>query len=353
MWRPCGTFDTVYEKDIAIIRTRAQWIATLLGFVVLAVLPFVLSGPMIVTVNLVAISAISAVGLQILVGMTGQISLGQGAFMGTGAYTLMVLMNHYHWSFWIALPAGVLVSGVLGLCFGLPSLRIKGFYLAMATLAAQFIIPWAIVNVRPDLTGGTDTITIKAPVILGLSMAKQEHFYYLALVFAVIAVYCARNLQRTRVGRAFIAIRDNDLAAEIMGVEVYRYKLLSFFICSLYAGLAGGLWAVWALAVNIDSFTLYESIWYLGMIVVGGLGSVPGAVFGVIFIRGVELIAHTVGPWFAEIVPNATFGSMINIGASPFIFGLVLLLFLIFEPRGLAHRWELIKHFYRRWPFAY
>ena len=136
MWRPCGTFDSSYEKDIAIIRTKAQWMATALGFSVLAVLPFVLSGPMIVTVNLISISVIGALGLQILTGMTGLISLGQGAFMGTGAYTLMILMNHYQVPFWIALPLGALVSGVVGLLFGLPSLRIKGFYLAMATLAA-------------------------------------------------------------------------------------------------------------------------------------------------------------------------------------------------------------------------
>lgn len=353
MWRPCGTFDSTYEKDITIIRTRAQWAATLLGVLVLALLPAVLPGPLIVTINLIAISAISAVGLQILVGMTGQISLGQGAFMGTGAYTLMILMNHFGVSFWLALPAGMLVSGVIGLFFGLPSLRIKGFYLAMATLAAQFIIPWLIVNVRTDLTGGTDTITLTAPSFFGISLGSQDNFYYLAMIMAGVAIYVARNLQRSRIGRAFVAIRDNDLAAEIMGVEVFRYKLLSFFICSLYAGLAGGLWAAWALAVNADSFTLYESIWYLGMIVVGGLGSIPGAVFGVIFIRGVELFAHTVGPWAAEMVPNATIGTMINIGASPFIFGLVLLLFLIYEPRGLAHRWDLFKHFYRRWPFAY
>ena len=206
---------------------------------------------------------------------------------------------------------------------------------------------------RPDLTGGTDTTIIVPPEFFGWSLGRQEYFYYLAMAFAIMGVYFARNLQRSRIGRAFVAIRDNDLAAEIMGVEVFRYKLLSFFICSLYAGLAGGLWAIWASAVTVDSFTIYDSIWYLGMIIVGGLGSVPGAVFGVIFIRGLELVAHTVGPWFAATIPNATLGSAINIGSSPFIFGLVLLLFLIYEPRGLAHRWERIKHFYRRWPFAF
>lgn len=149
-----------------------------------------------------------------------------------------------------------------------------------------------------------------------------------------------------------MAIRDNDLAAEIMGLEVFRYKLLSFFICSMYAGLAGSLWVLWMGAVNVDSFTLHESIWYLGMIIVGGLGSIPGACFGVVFIRVLELFVQQISPPIAALFPDAV-GAAIKSGLSPFTFGLVILLFLIYEPRGLAHRWEIVKHFYRRWPFSY
>ncbi|MCX5874469.1 MAG: branched-chain amino acid ABC transporter permease [Deltaproteobacteria bacterium] len=352
MWRPCGIFDDTYEKDISIVRTLPQQVLTITGLIALLFLPQLLGAGRITTVNLIGISVVSIMGLNILIGLTGQISLGHSAFMGVGAYTLVMLMNHLGFSFWLALPFSVLSAGLIGLLFGLPSLRIKGFYLAMATLAAQFLIPWIIVHVRPDLTGGTSTLNIAAPSILGFTFDSQVRIYYLVTFFAVASIVLTRNLQRSKIGRAFVAIRDNDLAAEIMGVEIFRYKLLSFFICSLYAGLAGALWAVWMGAINVDSFTLHESIWYLGMIIVGGLGSVPGAVFGVIFIRALEPFSHYIGPPIASYFPDAI-GAAIKSGISPFVFGLVILVFLIYEPRGLGHRWEIFKHFYRRWPFSY
>jgi len=352
MWRPCGVFDDTYEKDIAIVRTPTQWMITVGSLVALMVLPKLVGGHILTTINLIAVSIVSALGLNILTGMTGQISLGQGAFMGVGAYTLMIFMNHFGFSFWMALPFAMVCAGFLGLIFGLPSLRIKGFYLAMATLAAQFIIPWVIINVRPDLTGGTSTITIEAPSFFGITLSSQSRIYYVIMFFTVTVVYLTRNLARCKIGRAFVAIRDNDLAAEIMGIEIFKYKLLSFFICSLLAGLAGCLWVLWMGAVNVDNFTLHESIWYLGMIIVGGLGSIPGTVFGVTFIRLLDLLVQYVGPAIASFFPDAI-GAAIKIGISPFIFGLVILLFLIYEPRGLAHRWEIVKHFYRRWPFSY
>ncbi len=352
MWRPCGTFDDTYEKDISIVRTPAQWSITVAGLAVLAVLPLFASGYFMTTVNLIAISIISAQGLGILTGLTGQISLGQGAFMGVGAYTLMMLMNYLGFSFWLALPCAMVSAGIIGLIFGLPSLRIKGFYLAMATLSAQFIIPWVITNVRPDLTGGTSTINIQYPSLFGLDLSKQSSMYYVIIFFTIAILYLTRNLARSKIGRAFVAIRDNDLAAEIMGLEVFRYKLLSFTICSMYAGLAGSLWVLWVGAVNVDSFTLHESIWFLGMIIVGGLGSIPGVCFGVIFIRVLELFVQQISPPIAALFPDAI-GAAIKSGLSPFTFGLVILLFLIYEPRGLAHRWEIVKHFYRRWPFSY
>jgi branched-chain amino acid transport system permease protein len=352
MWRPCGTFDDTYEKDIAIVRTPAQWSITVASLAVLAVLPLFAGGYVMTTVNLIAISIISAQGLGILTGLTGQISLGQGAFMGVGAYTLMMLMNHLGFSFWLALPCSMVSAGIIGLIFGLPSLRIKGFYLAMATLSAQFIIPWIITNVRPDLTGGTSTINIKYPSLFGIDLSTQSRMYYVIIFFMIAILYLTRNLARSKIGRAFVAIRDNDLAAEIMGLEVFRYKLLSFTICSMYAGLAGSLWVLWMGAVNVDSFTLHESIWFLGMIIVGGLGSIPGACFGAIFIRVLELFVQQISPPIAALFPDAV-GAAIKSGLSPFAFGLVILLFLIYEPRGLAHRWEIVKHFYRRWPFSY
>lgn len=352
MWRPCGTFDDNYEKDIAIIRTPTQWILTLASLFALAILPSLVSGRIITTVNLIALSIISAQGINILTGLTGQVSLGQGAFMGVGAYTLMMLTNHLGFSFWLALPCGTIFAGLIGLIFGLPSLRVKGFYLAMSTLACQFIIPWIILHVRPDLTGGTDTVNIAVPNFFGIPLSTQPRIYYVIMFFTLCTLYFTRNLVRSKVGRAFVAIRDNDVAAEIMGINIFKYKLLSFFISSLLAGLAGCMWAFWVGSIHIDAFSIHESIWYLGMVVIGGLGSIPGTVFGVIFIRLLELFAQMIGPSIALFFPDFI-GASIKSGISPLIFGLAMLFFLIYEPRGMAHRWEIVKHFYRSWPFRY
>jgi len=352
MWRPCGTFDDTYERDISIVRTPAQWTITLASLVALALVPQFASGRVIVTVNLMGISIISAQGLNLLTGFTGQISLGQAAFMGAGAFTQMMLMNDLDFPFWLALPFAVLSAGLIGVIFGLPSLRIKGFYLAMATLAAQFLIPWMIIHIRPDLTGGTNTVTIDPPSLFGIVLSSQSRIYYVIMFFTVVVVYLIRNLARSKIGRALIAIRDNDLAAEVMGLETFRYKLLAFFICSLLAGLAGSLWTIWMGSVNVDIFTLGESIWYLGMIIVGGLGSVSGAVFGVIFIRVLDFYIHIWAPAISGFFPPAV-AICIEKGMHPLLFGLIILLFLIYEPRGLSHRWEIVKNWYRSWPFSH
>jgi branched-chain amino acid transport system permease protein len=169
---------------------------------------------------------------------------------------------------------------------------------------------------------------------------------------AVLATYFARNLQRSRFGRAFIAIRDNDLAAEIMGIAIVRYKLLSFFICSIYAGLAGVIYAVWMRGISVEHFDLNESVWYLGMLIVGGMGSVPGVVFGSILIRALNIFVLYAAPFVGGFFPAAT-ATAIELGFGPVVFGLVVLGFLIFEPRGLARIWERFKAFYRLWPFSY
>jgi len=276
MWRPCGTIDDTYVKDLAIVRTGPQWGVLIAGLALLFLLPYYGSGVVLNTVNLIAITVVSLQGVNMLTGMTGLITLGQASFMAVGAYTMTLLVVHAGWNFWLAAPVGALVAGLVGIIVGLPSLRVKGFYLALATLAAQFIIPWLIMHVRPDLTGGTDTLTVPPPTIFGFRIASQISVFYLCITFAILITYFTRNLQRSRFGRAFIAIRDNDLAAEIMGLAIVRYKLLSFFLCSLYAGLAGVLYAVWMRGISVEHFDMNESVWYLGMLIVGGMGSVPG-----------------------------------------------------------------------------
>ena len=352
MWRPCGTIDDTYVKDLAIVRTGTQWASLVVGLILLYLVPYMVSAVALSTVNYIAITVIALHGINILTGMTGLITLGHASFMAVGAYSMTLMVVHWNMSFWLAVPIAMLVTGLAGIIVGLPSVRIKGFYLAMATLAAQFIIPWLIVNVRPDLTGGTDTLNVPPPTMGGFQLTSQTSLFYLCVSVAVLATYFARNTQRSRFGRAFIAIRDNDLAAEIMGIAVVRYKLLSFFLCSIYAGLAGVLYAVWMRGISVEHFDLNESVWYLGMLIVGGMGSVPGVIFGAILIRSLNILVMYIGPLVGGFFPAAT-ATAIELGFGPVVFGLVVLGFLIFEPRGLARIWERFKAFYRLWPFSY
>ena len=352
MYRPCGTFDETYSQTMAIIRTRRHWILTLLGLAALMTMPLYLSGRVLHFVNLLAINMIAAQGLNLLTGFAGQISLGQSAFMAVGAYSAALMTVHLQVPFWLAIPAASVIAGLAGVVFGAPSLRIKGFYLAMATLAAQFIIPWLITNVRTDLTGGSSSMLVPSPKIGSLSLDSQQSIFYLIIPLACLTIFLVTNTARSRIGRAFLAVRDNDLAAEMMGINLLRYKLLAFFICSLFAGLAGALWAYWMRAISPDQFHLLESIWFLGMVIVGGMGSVVGVAFGVVFIKLFDILITLFGPRLTVFM-SPQLAQDTAAGLSPFVFGLAILVFLIIEPRGLAHRWEIAKAYFRLWPFKY
>jgi len=348
--RPCGTFDRSYDQDIAIIRTRLQWILLVVGLVFLFSLPLFLGGKWLDLANFIGISLIAVHGLNILTGYCGLISIGQAAFMAVGAYTSAILTTKLGLPFWAALPCAALTAGVVGLFFGLPSLRVKGFYLAMATLAAQFIIPALIANPLEPITGGIRSLRVPAPEIGGFICRTSQSMFYIIIPMAVIMTFFAKNLARTGVGRAFIAIRDNDLAAEVQGVNVFAYKLLAFFICSAYAGVAGSLWAHWIRAINPEHFTLMDSIWYMGMVIVGGMGSTAGAVFGTVFLRTLDYFTTAYSTSLASVFPVV---ANLQSALAPLIYGLVIMVFIIFEPRGLAHRWQMFKASYRLRPFPY
>jgi len=348
--RPCGTYDESYAQDMAIVRTRLQWILLIGFFAILFTCPAWLGGEWVNLLNLIGISLIAVLGLNILTGYCGQISLGQAAFMAVGAYTSGVLTAKFGWSFWAALPCAALMAGLVGLIFGLPSLRVKGFYLAMATLAAQFIIPAVIINPLEGLTGGVHTLIVPPPKVGDISVTSVQGMFFIIMPIAVLMTFFAKNIVRTGVGRAFIAIRDNDLAAEVMGINVFAYKLLAFFICSVYAGVAGSLWAHWMRAINPDHFTFTDSIWYAGMMIVGGMGSIAGAVFGTVFLRVLDELTKVFGMSLSTVFVG--WGAFIQGSLGPIVYGLVIMFFIIFEPRGLAHRWEIFKASYRLRPFA-
>jgi branched-chain amino acid transport system permease protein len=347
MGLPSGTFSENYGQDMAIVRTRAQWALLLAFLVLLFTCPLFLNDRMLTIMTITGITIISVHGLSILSGYCEQISLGHVAFMAVGAYTSAVLCARLGWPFWIALPCAALAAGLVGTIFGLPSLRVKGLYLIVATVAAYFIIIWVVIQLR-DLTGGADGMPVPRPEIGSFVLKSKSSWYYLVITIACVATFLAQNLVRTRVGRAFIAIRDNELAAEVMGVNLWAYKLLAFFIGCVYAGVAGALVVHYYAFASPTQFPFFDSVWYLGMLIVGGMGSTTGAIFGAISLRLLDEVVTIVGPILSAVVAPQAAASLALISR-----GVVIILFLIFEPRGLAHRWESIKAYYRLWPFSH
>jgi branched-chain amino acid transport system permease protein len=365
--RPAGVFDTSYAQDFALNRTRFDRVLANGLFVLLLLVPLLApDGPFVLTlipqfwvgiIIRIAIFVIAVQGLNILVGYTGQISLGHAAFVAVGAYSSAIMVRNLELSFWVALPLSALFTGFVGLLFGLPSLRVKGFYLAMATLAAQFIIPWVMRYPLSHLTNGSRPLEVPVPTLFGLSLAHESAMYYVIIPLAVFLMLAARNLIRTRVGRAFISIRDNDLAAELLGINVFAYKLQAFFLSAMYAGIAGCLLAFESNSLSLDSFLLDNSITMLAMLVIGGAGFPLGPLFGVAF---VNLLTQNIIPTLVvplrDILPRLLpFIDSVNIYAalSPLLFGAALIFFLIAAPRGLAHRWEVFKIAWKIRPYSH
>jgi len=335
---------------MAIVRTKTQW-ALLIGLLILLlILPFSLSNFWLRTINIIGITIIAVTGLNILTGYCGQLSIGHTGFMAVGAYTSAILTAKLGVPFPAALICAGLVAGGIGLLFGIPSVRVKGFYLAITTIAAYFIIKW-VIDHWSALTGGFNGITVPYPSIGGLVLDSNLSQYFLIIGLTVAVIFFAKNLARTRVGRAFIAIRDNDLAAEVMGVNLFYYKLLAFFIGCFLAGIAGSLMAHSVGLITMDNFPFMDSVLYVGIIIIGGLGTTLGPILGTLLIRLLGVLVIFISPAMKAWFPGLT-GGFTN-GIAPMLFGLVIVLFLVLEPRGLAHRWNLFKASYRLWPFSY
>ena len=349
--RPAGDFDTTYAHDMATIRQPWQWVLLLAFILALYTLPFYASQSVVSLVNRIGITIIAVQGLSILTGYTGQISLGQAAFMTAGGYISALLVSELNWSFFLALPAAAIGAGVIGLIFGLPSLRVKGFYLAMSTLAAQFIIPWFTRNAFPEVLNGAQGLNVPVPVLFGLEFNSPQRYIYITLTVLIISTIAAYNITRSRLGRAFVAIRDHDLAAELLGVNLFRYKLLAFFLASVFAGAAGSLAAHNIRHLNSETFNLIDSVIFLGMLIIGGLGSNLGPIFGSIVVELLTEGATLLGPFFITLFPSTAAGAVQAL--RPLFFGFTLMMFLIFEPRGLAHRWQIVKAAWRLRPFSH
>ena len=311
--------------------------------------PFVASGYWLDLANQVAIATVGAIGLNILVGYTGQISLGQGAFMAVGAYGAALTTLKWGVPWGVGIVLACLLAAAVGVFFGLPSLRLKGLYLAVATLAAQEIAEWTVTH-WTAVTGGTEAVVAPAPRLFGARLNGGFEFYWLGVATAAGTALFAANLFRSRTGRAFVAIRDQDVAAGVIGVDAFKHKLLAFATSSFFVGLAGALTAYYRNIVAWERFTLETSVVYLAMIIVGGLGTIRGSFFGAALLT--LLPATIAGAGRALRDAAAQLAAQLPY-VQQAVFGVVIVLFLVFEPKGLSKLWGNVKDYFHVWPFAY
>ena len=352
--RESGVFKTSYVADMAVYPLPiAKWTVAALAALFAVIVPLAMNEYYLSLLNLILIAVVGALGLNILVGYTGQISIGHGALMSVGAYTAANLVTRLDAPFWLALPAGGAMAATIGAVIGIPSLRIKGLYLAIATLAGQLIIEWTINHVSWISGGVQASIEVPRPTLFGAQLRTQTQFYVFLLFFAAVAIVATINLARSRIGRAFVAVRDQDIAAEIIGIDIFRYKLLAFAISSFYAGVTGVLYTYYLGIANYEQFQINVSIDYLAMIIIGGLGSVLGSIFGAIFVTLLPIVTR----WMLEglgglILSPADLANIIP-NLRLVIFGALIIIFLALEPEGLSRLWRNIVAYFRVWPFSY
>jgi branched-chain amino acid transport system permease protein len=335
-------FKTRYEQDIALFKHGGQkfWYALLA--VALLAAPFVLSEYALSQFTFIGIYAIVCLGLMLLSGFTGQVSLGHAGFMAMGAYTEAWLQS-MGWPFVLSLTMSALVAGVTGILVGLPALRIKGMYLAIATLAFGFIIEEAVVHAE-SITGGNAGRQLEKLVIAGIDFDAGRNFYFLVTTIAVLCVLGVLNLLRSPTGRAFVAIRDSEVSAQSMGINLAHYKTVAFAISAALAGIAGALYAHKIRIITPDQFGFLQSIELLMMVVIGGLGAIPGAIFGPAFWFIVQQIIVIGKDWLPPALGQQT-------GLQPTIFGFILIAVVLFEPMGLYGRWLKFRTFLQIFPF--
>ena len=345
----CGDFKTSYAADMTIFDARNTRILVFLLVCLIFSVPLYSSNYLLDVANRVGIAVIGAIGLNILTGFTGLISLGNAAFMAIGAFSCGFLGIRFGLPFYLCIPLAGLIASLLGMVIGIPSLRIKGLYLAMATLAAHFIVEFFVVKWE-SVTGGVAGLTIKTPTLGSFPLDSDRKIFYLIYLVVVASVFFSRNLFRTKPGKAFIAIRDQAISAEVMGVNLLKYKLLSFGISSFFVGVAGALTAYQAKIISPETFPITVAIDYLGMIIIGGLGSILGSIFGAIFI--------TLLPELLRLVTtslSSTFPALVVVFSSlkDLVFGILVIVFLIYEPSGMAARWYAIKNYWKLYPFSH
>lgn len=343
-----------YYEDVRLFSSGVTLFWFLILILFLAAFPFLFKNYYVYVANYVAINVLVAIGLNLLVGYTGQISLGHAGFFAIGAYGTVILMAKLHVPFLVSLPAAGLISALFGFLLGFPALRLEGPYLSIATLGFGLTITRVIGRV--EFFGGRQGLHAPELTIGPWHLNTDRDFYYLLITLTVLLTLAARNLIKTKVGRAFIAIRDADVAAETMGVNLMGYKTLAFAISAFYTGIAGGLYAFVLRFIEPELFSLLMSILFLAMVVVGGLGSIFGAIAGACLLSWLDLELRNIlsipylGEWLTVL--SKSYFSITGVSNIQFIlYGLIMVLIMLFEPLGIYGFWIRTKIYWRTWPF--
>jgi branched-chain amino acid transport system permease protein len=344
--RSSGYFRTSYQRDIVLLDTRTQkaWLAVL--SVALCVLPF-MAGPFVLDLaNQVLLVSIGAVALMLLTGCAGQISLGHAGLLAAGAFTTGILFKEFAAPFWVTLPASAAVGAAIGLLFGLPSLRLRGLYLAVSTLALHFMVIHAGQEYETR-RGHSTGVLIDPPSFAGWSLQDPRAWYFVLLAASIATVLFSLNLLRSKTGRAWRAIHGREAVAEALGINVHWAKLSAFIVSCTLTSIAGCLFAYYRGFVSAEAFSLYVTIQYVATVIIGGIGSIPGALLGTVFVvlfpYAIEALMNALG--LADRFSSVIFA--VNYAA----FGMAMILFLVLEPQGLVGIWRRVQAWFLLWPF--
>ena len=343
-----GYFKTTYASDLSLVETKASWVFLVLFLVFLVIYPFIASPFWLDLASQVCLAFIGAMALMLLTGYAGLISLGHAGLIAAGAFTTAILFKELNASIFVTLPASGVVGALLGVIFGLPSLRLKGLYLALSTLALHFIVTY--VGSEYESKRGYATGVVMDPPSLGSMTVEDPRLWYFLLLFsALLVLMLALHLVRSRTGRAWMAIRARDVAAEAFGINVAFYKVLAFVVSSSLTSIAGCLFAYYHGFVSVEAFSILMTIEYVAMVIIGGLGSILGTVFGTVFIVLLPYLIDEAADTFTVPARLSTYLFALKYAS----FGLIMIIFLVFEPRGLVGIWKRIQNYFILWPFKH
>jgi branched-chain amino acid transport system permease protein len=350
---PAGDYRTTYAADTTVFPTTTSRNMMILGIVLICFAPYVLNEYSLSLLIQIGIFGIAALGLNIVVGFTGQISIGHAAFFGFGAFTSAYVSSKLHVPVFFAIPLSGVVTALVGLIFGLPAARLKGLYLAIATLAAQFIL-LDFFSRAEWFTGGSVPAHADAFSIFGKTLRGDRQYFYVVLAYVIVCYLLVTNLMRTRDGRALVAVRDHYLSAEIMGINLTKYRTLSFGLAAFFAGVGGALYAHYNQVVSNEGFGIDRSIIFLAMIIIGGIGSIMGTLLGTAFM---VLLPESM-EWLSAALSGSAIDHALGLKNNiaflrEMAIGVIIIVFLIFEPDGLAHRWRQIKAYWKLYPFSH